>query len=113
MRKFISLRDVRVCDCCGHDIPVKAGVPTPLPKDLERKAFELGCILAEDEVAGVVETAAERTAKIQAAVEQVIARGNKEDFNNKGLPELAVLSEIVGSRVSGAERDAAWEKVKV
>ena len=34
------------------------------------------------------------------------------NFNSNGKPELAVLSEAIGRKVKGKERDAAWQQVQ-
>ncbi len=53
---------------------------------------------------------AERLALVKAAIE-VLDAEDEDLWTKDGRPDLAALSDLLGWRVTGAERDQAWAEI--
>lgn len=50
----------------------------------------------------------ERILELVGAIEKLDTE-NEDHFTESGIPEVAALKELVGGKVTAAERDAAWK----
>jgi len=81
----------------------------PDQNDPNRKTEATG---GSDEEQLAAEQAAERVEQIKAAI-ATLEEGNYKHWTKDKKPDASVLSSIVGSKVSAAERDAVWAELSI
>lgn len=96
----------------------------PLHQRFHMDAYSKGCISddmvknpsaenIDPSVVNVLNNVALQRNEIETAMRKVIAKKNPNDFQEKdGKPKATTITSIVGFRVSAAQRDAAWHKIK-
>jgi hypothetical protein len=120
MALMIMQRDF-VIKSLGHSIGFTAGVAQWVPPECHSEAMKYGAVAVDQNEDLKLEKAPERPKVItgqdrdealHAAMVYLRSNNNTDDFGANGLPKIGAVKSIVGFDVSGAERDAAWTKMK-
>jgi hypothetical protein len=126
---------IRIASTSGHTCII-GEIPREIPERFVRDAVAKGCF-TETQIKGIVAKltsgeektlapgegakitdvpdplAAERHGQIKEACIQILNAGDPEQIAaNGGKPKLDAIESLVGFKVSGPERDAAFEEVK-
>jgi hypothetical protein len=105
----------------GHSVRFVKGEPVLVPPICVEDAVAIGAIpvkegegdvIPEEPVVPVL-TQAERTAKINEALETMVKRQERNDFTGNGLPSTKKLEQLVGFEVHSRERDSAWKAFRI
>jgi len=105
----------------GHSIPFKANKKQWVPPECHGEAMKFGAVPIDKDVDLKLEKAPERPKVITGedrdkalhkAMIYLQEANVTADFGANGLPKVKAVASIVGFDVSGAERDAAWTKMK-
>lgn len=113
--KFVFARDRVVASVTGRTVEFPKGVPTHCPPAMHAEVIAAGGVPEEeleDETPKKVELSAEdRTALIRAAIEDMVAANERDDFTAAGVPVTQVVSGRCGFTVTKAEIAAIWKQV--
>ena len=117
-KDFLSLRDVTVRTRAGHGAAFKANVARALPEFLWDEALACGCVpvqaaepQAAEPQAAEPQAQGDRAAQIEAAVGQLIAKGDEADFTQSGRPRVTAVEREAGFDVTSDEVSAAFDKL--
>lgn len=115
-------RDFTLRSTTGHVISFKKGIPAFVPDVVVDQAAGIGAQASDEkemdkrvaDAAKADELPVELTGKaredaIRSAIEKMVNRNARDDFNAASRPNIPALSEILGFKVSAADRDAAWD----
>lgn len=86
-----------------------------IPDRFNREALSRGCIpvgMAIDS-GEAPSPLFDRPAVIRAAIEEMVEKGDSEDFNQDGKPNLLKLKARVGFQVERVELDPIWAAMEV
>jgi len=120
MALMIMQRDF-VVKSLGHSIEFAAGVEQWVPPECHSEAMKYGAVAVDQKEDLKLEKAPERPKvttgqnRDEALHDAMIYLQNEnsnDNFGANGLPKIGAVKSIVGFDVSGAERDAAWMKMK-
>lgn len=120
MPMMVMKRNFRLATIKGHSVMFEKDVPVSVPPDIVADAVAVGAVPAEGDVdvtpvpppkpnTGPAE-AALREQQIIAAMADLVATNDREDFAGSGIPKHAAVGLKVGYKVSKQEVDAAWLK---
>lgn len=112
--EFTMMRDKVVVGLVGHAVEFKKGVPTYVVPQMWDTVIAAGAVpneeLPQPEAPKVdVLQGIEREQAIVEAMKKMVLRAQREDFNAKGYPQPAVISQLVGFPVDAKERDRVWQ----
>lgn len=113
---FIMHRTRRISTTLGHVIHFEKGVPTYVPKAIQREVLNRGGVPAdeatfveEEEQRNEAPTDPEqRHEEIMDAMRLMTKRNARDDFGGNGAPAIKAINGLVGYTVTAAERDRAW-----
>lgn len=117
--KLTLNRDYVLTTTKGHVIAFKKDEPTFVPLAVYPEALAIGALPAEGaDLSALEEPAikkapadpAERNPLIAAAIEQLVAKNEREDFTAAGSPTVDAVSTVVGFKVGGREIAAMWQE---
>lgn len=109
--KLVSKIDIRIGRLYGPTVYFSAGVPVEVSDEkLIEKCKKSGCTEEGAEVD--VQTLATPAVPIEQAIQMLIDSGDPSAFDAHGRPRTKSLKEIMGCKVLGTERDAAWDQMK-
>lgn len=104
----------------GHTIAFVKDVETPIPRFLLDEAMAQGAVpVQEADIPNQDEnrkptpapSGAKRKEAIITAIEELVAAGNRSDFNASGRVDVKVLKTKLGFDVTAKERDAIWDEL--
>lgn len=110
-----------VIKALGHSIPFIAGKEQWVPPECHAEAMKYGAVPVDPKedlnlepapARPKVVTGQDREEALFDACKYLQQINNTDDFGANGLPKVKAVASIVGFDVSGAERDAAWNKMK-
>jgi len=127
MPQFVLNRDHFLSTTLGHVIKIKKGEPfyaapaivpivhglgaEQVPEegytDPEQMAAEVAKA-AQAERARIESDAKYRTDKINAAFDEILKGSSRDAFDAGGRPHAKTVSELIGFKITAAERDIAW-----
>ena len=118
--KYVSHRDITVASVYGVSREFKKGKPLDCPPLMHGELLAAG-VLPVDEIVeptvieGTTEPVAPeaRLKELFVAYEKMALRSKRGDFSGSGVPNLAVLTELLGWKVEAKERDSSWAKFQV
>lgn len=115
--KFTLARTKTVATVSGHCIEFIKGEPTYVPPEARDEVISIGAVPEEDmpepETKGNQPTdPEERREKLFEAFDVIMLRRERDDFSPSGAPAGKAVEKLVGFKVDGRERLAAWEKFK-
>lgn len=116
MTTFILQRDKTVACRSGHVIVFKKGVETFVPPAAHSECMAVGAVPTSD-LPQEPETTlpvspqdpAERQKLIIGAIEQLRARGERNDFDASGRPHPKAIGAVLGFSIDARERNRAWD----
>lgn len=117
--EFVLNRNKTVTSLAGHSIRFIKDEPTHVPRDMYRDVQAIGAVpVAEienddDKKFAEEPTGDERSAVVQKAIREMLARGKRGDFSANNIPNIKQLSLLVGFQVDARERDTEWEAVQL
>jgi len=109
-----SLRDLRLASVHGYCLHLNANEVTEIPDKMAREAFEQGCVAVEAPTQDAVpppEEPSVRSARVKAAIEELVAKGDRHSFKNDGTPKVTAVSAAMNETVSAVEIEAAWAEI--
>lgn len=116
--EYVLNRNKTHISLTGKVIRFEKGVPTRVPADLVREVVAFGAERVdgsngeafEDEEAlpPAEPQGLERDELILAAIEELVAKNDSDDFGANNAPKPSALSKVTGLKVDNKERDRAW-----
>lgn len=113
---FIMHRTRRIATTLGHVIHFEKGVPTYVPKAIQREVLNKGGVPADESHS--IEATPERFEaptdpmqrheEIMDAMRLMVKRNARDDFGGNGAPAIKAINGLVGYVVTSSERDRAW-----
>ena len=94
----------------GLAVRMEADVPRELPEALIPVAVLQGVRPADGSAAPIVDVLS--VEEVVVAIRELMEAGDPKAFGTTGEPKLAALSKQLGTKVSDALRDAAWDVVQ-
>lgn len=111
-------RDYTLTTDKGHVIKFEKDKPTHVPQIVYADAIAIGALPSDGSDANVIEEAqvskapvdpAERQPLILMAIEDIVARNEREDFTAAGSPTVEAVSKVVEFKVRATEIAQAWQ----
>ncbi len=123
IRNMISPRDFSYIGLTGHGVQFKAGVPTPVPFELQSDLLHLNVIFEDGNFAQAPVDKDGKPAKVEMSgaireavlfhvIGQIAADAQTEEFDGGGAPKAAAIAARCGITVNGTERGKLWDRYR-
>lgn len=121
MPEYVLNRNYTLRTLTGHSVRFEKGVPTFVPKLIEREAQMIGAErvdgdapdMLDPEKPEVVPMAPDvRVEQIRTAFELLVERNEPGDFTGAGVPSVKAVERIVGFDVDRKEVGEIWASYK-
>lgn len=117
--KLVLNRNYVLSTMVGHSIAFEKGVPIDVPPTCYAAAIGIGAVTADGAEPNVLQDKEvdrtpidpqERSTLILVAVEELVARNDRNDFTAAGKPAVDAVNRELGFRATGKEIDTAWQR---
>lgn len=115
---FVLNRDYILATKQGYIVKFTKDEPTYVPPSIQQQAAYIGAVRADGESLDIQEsetiaepaTPAERNPLIIAAIEELVAKNDADDFTAAGAPSIKAVSKITSFKISSKELQACWKE---
>lgn len=109
--QMISDIELYVSNTQGHSARFAAGVERNIHDSLVPVALQRGARLSGKETKNSIPAQGELALEdVQKAIQELVEKGDPNDFDSKNRPKMTVLKEMLGDQVTAAMRDAAMQE---
>jgi len=121
MAEYVLNRNYVLRTTMGHSVSFEKGVPTFVPKLVEREAVLIGAecvgsknpdVLDPEEVVVPPLSPDERQEQLVAAFELIRERNDSKDFTGASVPTVAAVRRVVDFDADRNEITAAWAEYR-